>query len=273
MSINRNGLGKGLSALLGSSNDEDNNEQRGIIELKITDIEPNTNQPRKKFDDIKLTQLSESIKQYGIIQPIIVKKENDTYKIVAGERRWRAARIANIKTIPVIIKELTKKQDMEIALIENLQREDLNPIEKAKAYESLINEYEITQEELSITLGKSRSAITNSLRILGLNDKIKDLIINGELSSGHARALLSIEDDDTKMFLIEEIRNNNYSVRQTENLVNKYLNRKNSSIKEKIVNEEHVKIKDRLQDIFGTKVSLIANNNKGKILIEYYSNE
>ena len=179
--MNKKGLGKGLGALISAANEEVNeeiNEKKGIVELKINDIEPNINQPRKKFDDEKLLKLSESIKKHGVVQPIIVKKEDNTYRIVAGERRWRAARMAGLKTIPVIIKELSERQVMEIALIENLQREDLNPIEEAEAFERLLNEYNLTQEELSEAIGRSRSAIANTIRLLGLSEKVKNCLIN-----------------------------------------------------------------------------------------------
>ena len=163
----KKGLGKGLEALIST----EGNDEKGILELKITDIEPSSEQPRKLFDDEKLIQLSESIKQHGVVQPLIVKKEGNSYKIVAGERRWRASRLAGLKTVPVIVKDFSKRQVMEIALIENLQREDLNPIEEAEAYEKLINEFNLTQEEISKTVGKSRPAIANSIRLLSLDRK------------------------------------------------------------------------------------------------------
>lgn len=268
---NKKGLGKGLGALL---TDNNSNDESSVKELKINEIEPNNNQPRKKFDDEKLKTLSESIMQHGIVQPIIVRKDGNIYRIVAGERRWRAARLAGLKTVPVVIKELTNKQVMEIALIENIQREDLNPIEEAEAFDRLLNEYNMTQEELSNSIGKSRSAIANTIRLLGLNEKVKEHLINGEITSGHARALLSINEEDLQIEVCKEVIEKNLSVRETESLVKKNLKEKNKvKIRRENRNEEIIKIEEDLKNIFGTKVKLLDKNNKGKILIEYYSND
>lgn len=264
----RKGLGKGLGALI-ETHDMYSNE---VKELRINDIEPNINQPRKSFDDEKLQQLSESIKQHGIVQPIIVKKDNDIYRIVAGERRWRAARLAGLTSVPVVIKDISNKEVMEIALIENLQREDLNPIEEAEAYERLMKEYNLTQEDISSTVGKSRSAIANSLRLLNLNEKIRDSLTLGQISSGHARALLSLQDEEQQLKALDEVIKKELNVRDTEKLVKQYLSKKDKrrSIKE---NEEFKEIEDRFKNVFGTKVKLVAGKNKGKIMIEYYSND
>lgn len=262
----KRGLGKGLGALISSAN----SEETGVKEIKINDIEPNINQPRKNFNDEKLLQLSESIKQHGIVQPIIVKKEADIYRIVTGERRWRAARIAGLTMVPVIIKELSNRQVMEVALIENLQREDLNAIEEAEAFERLIKEYKMTQEEVSIAVGRSRSAIANSIRLLGLSEKIKSFVINGELSSGHARAIITIQDSTLQQKAAEEVILKNINVRETEKLVKKYLSHK-IKLKPQQKKAELIEIEDKLKNIFGTKVQLVSNNKKGKILIEYYS--
>lgn len=264
----KKGLGKGLGALLTSEEDV----TTGVTEMRINDIEPNMGQPRKKFDDEKLMQLSESIKQHGVVQPIIVRKENNGYKIIAGERRWRAARLAGLTVVPVVIKDISDKQVMEIALIENLQREDLNPIEEAEAYEKLISEYKMTQEEISNTVGKSRSAVANSLRLLNLNEKIREYLIEGALSSGHARALLSIEDNSVQISVAEEIIKRELNVRDTEKMVKQILSRKPAK-KEKKMSEEYRDLEENFKEIFGTKVKLLAGNKKGKILIEYYSNE
>jgi ParB family chromosome partitioning protein len=262
-------LGKGLDALISNEKTEDS----GIKELKINEIEPNINQPRKRFDDEKLQQLAESIKQHGIVQPIIVSNEDNTYRIVAGERRWRAARLAGITTVPVIIKNVSKREEMELALIENLQREDLNPIEEAEAYEKLIREHGITQEELSGIIGKSRPAIANSLRLLALDEKVKGYLINEEISSGHARALLAIEDKELQKKAADEVISMKLSVRETEKLVKKYLDSKKQKVRSKSKSAEHIEIEERLKEIFGTKVKLVTNNKKGKIMIEYYSND
>jgi len=276
----KNALGKGLNALFPDNDDENLNSL--IKEVKINDIEPNINQPRKNFDDEKLKLLSESIKEQGIIQPIVVKKDGDIYKIIAGERRWRAARIAGLQTVPVIIKDVSDKKSMEIALIENIQREDLNPIEEAEAYEHLINEYEMTQEEISTLVGKSRPAITNYLRILKLSDNIKRYILDGSITGGHARAILSLEDDELKEKVVKEIIENDLSVRETEKLVNK-LNKNIKNEKNKAENnkkniidetsENIAQIEEKLKKIFGTKVVLQSKKDKGKILIEFYSKD
>lgn len=261
-------LGKGLGALIYT---EDSGEDN-ITELKINDVEPNINQPRKTFDDDKLLQLAESIKDHGIVQPIVVKKEKNTYKIVAGERRWRAARIAGLKTVPVIVKELTERQIMEIALIENLQREDLNPIEEAEAYDKLIKEYEMTQEEISKIVGKSRSAVANSIRLLNLNEKVREFLIDGSISSGHARTLIVIENQELQVKVAEEIIKRGLNVRETEKLVKRYLTEKPKK-KEKILSEEIIEIEEKIKNVFGTKVRITPNEKKGKIMIEYFSSD
>ncbi|KNY29748.1 ParB/RepB/Spo0J family partition protein [Pseudobacteroides cellulosolvens] len=265
----KKGLGKGLGALIDEGT---TNEDKGIMELKINEIEPNKGQPRKYFDDDKLTHLAESIKQHGIVQPIIVKNEDGVYRIVAGERRWRAARIAGLTKVPVLLKELSNKQVMEIALIENIQREDLNPIEEAEAFEKLIKEYNMTQDEVASVVGKSRSAIANTIRLLHLNTTIKEYLINGSLSSGHARALLSIDDEKIQEKVAEEIKNSGLNVRDTEKLVKKYLTKKKTH-KENNRNDNYNAIEERLKDILGTKVQIVEKNKKGKIMIEYYSLE
>lgn len=263
----KKGLGKGLGALI--SNDSTENES-GVVEIRINEIEPNSGQPRKFFDDEKLFQLSESIKQHGIIQPIIVKKDANIYTIIAGERRWRAAKLAGLSKIPVLIKDFTEKQVMEIALIENLQREDLNPIEEADAFLNLMNEFSLTQEQIAETIGRSRSAIANSLRLLGLSGEVKKFVISGDLTSGHARTLVIIQDENLQHSAAQYIVQNKLSVRETENYI-KNLFKNNVNKKPKIENPDYKVVEDKLKNILGTKVKLLANNNKGKITIEYYS--
>lgn len=262
----KKGLGKGLGALIASAETDDN----GVKELRINEIEPNVGQPRKNFNDEKLSQLAESIKQHGVVQPLIVQKDGDTYRIVAGERRWRASRIAGLQTVPVIVRDLSNKQVMEIALIENLQREDLNPIEEAEAYERLMDEFGMTQEEISITVGKSRPAIANSVRLLTLQVKIRDMVITGEISSGHARAILSIEDKAMQLNAVEEIIKKELNVRETELLVKKLMTKK-ASKRKKSDDIEYLALEERFREIFGTKVKILNNKKNGKILIEYYS--
>ena len=267
--MTKKGLGRGLGALLSTDDKEDS----GIMEIKINDIEPNTNQPRKNFSDEKLTQLAESIKQHGVVQPIIVKKEGEIYRIVAGERRWRASRMAGLTTIPVIVKDLSNRQLMEIALIENLQREDLNPIEEAEAYDRLIKEYNMTQEEISRTIGKSRSAVANSLRLLNLCDEVIEYLKNGELTSGHARCLVTVEDKSTQIKIARTIIEKQLNVRDTEKLVKSLLTKKTVQKKPKQELENIVEIEEKFSNVFGTRVKLLSGRKKGKILIEYYSND
>lgn len=270
----KKGLGKGLGTLF-----EDDNEivdDSGIKELKISQIEPNKNQPRKKFDKEKLVALSESIKENGLIQPIIVTKaDNDRYIIVAGERRWRAAKLAGLSTVPSIVKEYTDKTVAEVALIENLQREDLNPIEEALGYKELSEKYFLTQEEISKIVGKSRSAIANAMRLLSLEDEIRDKIISGEISEGHARAVLSLEGIDLRNFLVSQIIESGLNVRQAEVLAKQL----QKGIKEKkkkapnVYDIELERIQNRLSSNLGTKVTISHNDRKGKIEIEYYGND
>ncbi len=274
----KKGLGKGIGALLNTDTVIDNVlDKNGITELKITDIEPNKNQPRRKFDDEKIAALAESIKEYGVLQPIVVKKlDTGFYQIIAGERRWRASRIAGIKKIPAIIKEYDKKETMEIALIENLQREDLNAVEEAEGYKELIEEFGLTQEELSKKLGKSRPAIANSLRLLNLPDEIKQYLIEEKISSGHARALLGAEKKEIMLLAAEKIINDEMNVRQTEAYIaqlQKIKPVKKKSAKEQEIERYMLSLEENLSTAFGTKVKIHHKKNKGKIEIEYYSND
>ncbi len=252
--------------------DEFGNLNEGVEIMSVTKIVANPNQPRKKFDETALEELAVSIKNVGIIQPIVVcPTGDDTYVIVAGERRFRANKIAGNTTIPVIIKNYTRKQIKEIALIENLQRQDLNPIEEAQAYKSLIDEYDFTQEQLAQRLGKSRPAITNSLRLLNLNPVVIDMVISGRLSAGHARCLSSIKDYIVQNTYAIAACDKKLSVHQLEVMVSNYLN---PNKKQKKVQEQYVELKDLANIMnrkFGTKVYAVGNNNKGRIYIDYYS--
>lgn len=255
-----------------TSYDSEGKLNEGVELLSLNKIITNPNQPRKKFDQNLLDELAVSIKNYGVIQPIIVCPiGDDSYEIVAGERRYRASKIAGNTTIPVIIKNLTKKQIKEISLIENLQRQDLNPIEEAQSYKSLIEEYDFTQEQLADRLGKSRPAITNSLRLLNLNPVVIDMVVNGRLSAGHARCLSSIKDYIVQSTYAIAACDKQLSVRQLELMVRNYLNPKN---KEKKIPELSVELKDLaniMQKKLGTKVNAVGNNNKGRIYIDYYT--
>ena len=268
----KKGLGKGLGALLDASGVF--SEESGIVELRINDIEPNKEQPRKHFKKEKLEALAESIKQHGVIQPIIVKKKNDGYKIIAGERRWRAAKLAGLNIIPSIIVDISSRETMEIALIENLQREDLNPIEEAEAYQKLMEEHGLTQEALSKVVGKSRAAIANSVRLLSLTDKVRDMLIEELLTPGHARTLINIEDKEKQQSLANDIVERKLSVREAEKLASEQKQVKQKSNKKSIMKDANIiDIEETLKSIFGTKVDLRHNTNKGKIVIEYYSND
>lgn len=246
--------------------------------VKITQIEPNKSQPRKQFDEDALQELADSIKQYGVLEPLIVTKKGKFYEIIAGERRWRAARLAGIKEVPVVIREYTDREIMEISLIENIQREDLNPIEEALAYESLINEYSLTQEEVAEKVSKNRSTIANSLRLLKLCDEVRQMIIEDKLTTGHARALIPIEDAELQTEAANFIFDNKLSVRDTEIYIKKLLSIPKES-KENIVATNDLSIfyndiESRLKDILGAKIAIKSKNNeKGKIEINYYSQD
>lgn len=268
--MNKRGLGKGLGALIPESEDK---VQNGVVELKITEIEPNDKQPRKAFDDIALNELAESIKEHGVVQPIIVRKMGSGYQIVAGERRWRASRLAGKKTIPAIIKDYSNLEVMELALIENLQREDLNSIEEAMAYKSLIEEYNLTQEEIAKKIGKSRPAIANALRLLQLPDEIKAMVAEGKITEGHARALLAIDGKKKQLEIAERIINQQMNVRQVEKLAKEKKKKEKTEALPDEYQLEINQIEERLKAALGTKVTIQHKKNKGKIEIEYYSNE
>lgn len=267
----KKGLGKGLDALISSTNDLDQ-QNNNILDLKINDVEPNSQQPRKVFDQEKLEALAESIRTHGVVQPIIVRKEEDRYILVAGERRWRASKLAGLKTIPVIVKDLSSKENMEIALIENLQREDLNPIEEAEAYQKLLNDHEMTQEDVAKVVGKSRAAIANSVRLLNLSSEIRNMLIDGRLTSGHARTLVTISDEDRREKLAAEIVEKSLNVREAEKLSSK--EEKKPSVKNKDKTSKTIYVQDmeeRLQTLYGTKITLTGGKEKGKIVFEFFS--
>lgn len=277
--MSKKGLGKGLGNLFDSGDipDFSQTEETGnASETSINLIEPNRNQPRKSFDAEKLDALSQSIAENGVIQPITISpQKNGRYIIVAGERRWRAAKKAGLKTIPAVVKEYTEEQIAAIALIENLQREDLNPIEEALGYKSLTEKFALTQEQIGKRVGKSRSAVTNSMRLLALDDDIQKLLIDGRLSSGHARALLAVEDEDLRRVLADEIIKNNLNVRQAEEMSKKLNNprKKPPSRNNEAYQAEINHLQEQLSSDFGTKVKILHGAKRGKIEIEYYGNE
>ena len=243
------------------------------IMLKIDEVEPNREQPRKTFDEEKLQELADSIESHGIIQPLIVQKMDDYYEIIAGERRWRAARLAGLKEVPVIVKDYSPGEAVEIALIENIQREDLNPIEEALAYQRLISEFGLKQEEAAERVSKSRTAVTNSLRLLKLDERVKQLVIEEQISSGHARALLAVSDPDTQYELAMKVFDNKLSVRETEKLIKNLDKVKPEKYKpDPQILAAYKTIEERLKSIMGSKVSIKENKGgHGKIEIEYYS--
>ncbi len=276
MAVKRRGLGKGLSALIPEERQlnlmEDEADKGTVVELDISSIEPNKEQPRKTFEKEPLEELKNSIKQYGLLQPLVVRKVGGKYEIIAGERRWRAAKEAKIKKVPCIIKEVDDTQALKLALIENIQRENLNPIEEAQAYKTLIDEYDLTQEEVALALGKSRSYIANTIRLLNLDNEIIEYISEGKITSGHGKVLLGIKDKRERLELAKGIVENKLNVRETEKIASKAKKKVSSKVKmEK--NPIISQIEEGLMRVLGTKVSIITKKNGGKIEIEYYSDE
>jgi len=271
----KKGLGKGLEALFGDDIEEKIDEisnKKVITELKISQIEPNIDQPRKQFDEEKISELSKSIKENGLIQPIVVSKAGETYKIIAGERRWRAARMAGLTSVPVYIKEEIKGQQLlELALIENLQRQDLNSIEEANAYQALITEYGMTQEQVAEVIGKSRPKIANTVRLLSLDKRVQEMIITERISEAHARAILPIENKDKQYEIALMIEKKGLNVREVEMLMRK---KKKAPKKEKIEDIFAKSVEENMKDYLGTKVQIVTKSKeKGKIIIEYFSND
>lgn len=289
MAVKRNGLGKGLDSLIPnkyveksektsekkSSDSQENVNMTGEIMVKINSVEPNREQPRKEFDEDSLVELADSIKQFGILQPLIVQKKKDYYELIAGERRWRAAKIAGIKEVPVIIKNYSDQEIVEISLIENIQRENLNPIEEAMAYKRLLEEFDLKQDEVAERVSKSRTAVTNSMRLLKLSPRVQQMIVDDMISTGHARALLALDDEEQQYQIANRIFDEKLSVRETEKLVKSLKTPKKEVKKEK---NEHMfvyeNLEERMKGIIGTKVRVNAKaNGKGKIEIEYYSED
>ncbi len=278
MAARKSGLGKGIDTLIAPSKSvKTKEENKGVTYVNINKVEPNRNQPRHKFDEEKLEELSKSIGEHGILEPLIVQDREDYYEIIAGERRWRAAKMAELKEVPVIIKHYTEQEIVEISLIENIQREDLNPIEEAQAYKRLLNEFNLKQEEVAKRVSKSRAAVTNSMRLLKLDEKVQQMVINEEITTGHARALLALEND--KQFdAAKKIVNESISVRGTEKMVKSMQQDKSESTKKKQDNRQlelvYQNIAEKMKAALGTKVSIVPKDNqKGKIEIEYYSSQ
>ena len=275
MSINKkSALGKGLGALIPEESKQNIKEKKQPLSISLNLIKSNSEQPRKSFDDEKIAELAQSIKEHGIIQPILLNKDGDKYIIVAGERRWRAAKSLGLKEVPAIIMDLTEKDVLEISLIENIQRQDLNPIEEALAYKKLLKDFDLTQDELSKRIGKSRVAISNTIRLTALCDTVKQYLIDEVISEGHGRALLSIEDPKIQAEIAQKVIDEKLSVRELEKLIKFIKLDKKPKDKVRELNNPYYKdITERLQNYFGTRVSISNKNNKGKIEIEYYSEE
>ena len=278
--MKKTGQGLGLGALFSdytsdiTTYDVNGDLNKGVEEMDIELIIPNPEQPRKNFDEYLLNELAISIKRYGVIQPITVVKNGLKYIIIAGERRYRACKIAGLKKIPVIVKDYTEKECKEIALIENLQREDLNPIEEAVAFRKLIDEYNLSQEELANNLGKSRPAIANSLRLLTLHPQVQKLVVDGRLSAGHARCLVSIKDYDAQIKYANAAADKKISVRELEMMVNAYLNPNKETPKKTIkLTQELKEFVNDMQRIFATKVKIVGNEEKGRIYMDYYTKD
>ena len=295
MAVKRGGLGKGLDSLIpdmnvGSAASPKTEVKTKIVEkvvekvvevekpvevkVKVTKIEPNKEQPRKNFDEDALIELSESIKQHGVLQPILVQERKGYYEIIAGERRWRAAKLAGLKEVPVIIKKFSEQEIVEISLIENIQRENLNPIEEAIAYKRLLTEFHLKQDEVAERVSKSRTAVTNSMRLLKLDERVQEMVIEEKLSTGHARALLGIEDLELQYQTACKVFDEKMSVRDVEKLV-KAMNIPKKEIKKPEINQIiYEDMSEKLKQIMGTKVQILPKNNeKGKIEIEYYSSD
>ena len=287
MPVKRKGLGKGLDSLIPenksakvSSSESKKTEETAELKsgeqmMKINMVEPNRDQPRRNFEEDALLELADSIKQYGVLQPLIVRKRNDYYEIIAGERRWRAAKMAGVKEVPVIIKEYNEQEILEIALIENIQRENLNPIEEAMAFKKLLEEFNLKQDEVAERVSKSRTAVTNSMRLLKLDQRVQQMIIDDMISTGHARALLAIDDPEQQYMLANKIFDEKLSVREIEKLIKEIKNPKKQKEKKVIENAFiYEDIEDKMKQVLGTKVHVASKGKgKGKIEIEYYSDK
>lgn len=293
MAVKKSGLGKGIDSLIPKQNIEKKPAiekkmdtvkpekeivvktvvKKEEIKLKITEVEPNREQPRKKFDEDALLELAESIKQFGVLQPLLVQKRDGYYEIIAGERRWRAAKLAGLKEVPVIIKDFSEQEIVEISLIENIQRENLNPIEEALAYKRLLNEFHLKQDEVAERVSKSRTAVTNSVRLLKLDERVQQMVIDDMISTGHARALLGTDDKEMQYKIAQKVFDEKLSVREIERLMK---NLHNEPKEKKEIPHEFIfqNLEEKMKALLGTKVAINHKaNNHGKIVIDYYSNE
>lgn len=287
MAVKKTGLGKGLDSMIpvypvkpraAAEKPKEEKENKAEKLLKITEVEPNREQPRKKFDEDALLELADSIKQFGVLQPLLVQKRKDYYEIIAGERRWRAAKMAGLKEIPVIVKEFSDQEIVEISLIENIQREDLNPIEEAQAYKRLLTEFHLKQDEVAERVSKSRTAVTNSMRLLKLDERVQQMLIDDMLTTGHARALLAIEDPELQWKAANRIFDEKMSVRDVEKMVKSLQKDKKEKQEDRKQEDAYTYIyrdmEEKMKAILGTKVKVNHGaDHRGKIEIEYYSDE
>ncbi|MCL2593525.1 MAG: ParB/RepB/Spo0J family partition protein [Defluviitaleaceae bacterium] len=276
MSNIKKGLGKGLSALISSEEKISEIDSAAVLEIDINKIEPNKNQPRRNFNEESLAELATSIKEFGIIQPIIVNEEDGYYQIVAGERRWRAARMLKLQTVPAIVKNYSESDTLSIALIENIQREDLNPIEEALCYQRLMDMFFFKQEDIAKKVGKNRNTISYTLSLLNLDPRVQNFIAEGRLKVGHARKLLDVKEGDSQFHLADKIIDNEFSIKETEQAIEELAKEPKEEIKEKAKKTktyDQIHFENTLKNMLGTKVNLKSGKNKGKIEIEYYSND
>lgn len=271
MAVKKSGLGRGFDAIFADNSVEDISSGVSTVKVKLIDIEPNRDQPRKQFDDEALTELSNSISQHGVLQPLLVRPMPDGgYQLVAGERRWRASRMAGLTEVPVVIRDLTDSQVAQLALVENLQRENLNPLEEANGYKELSDKFGYTQEKISEIVGKSRSAVANALRLLNLSESVQEMVSSGSLSMGHARALLSVEDGKTQKEIAKLVVQNDLSVRETERLVRNAVKEKAVGKKTKKRNPYYDEAELALSQILGRKVKITKSSKKGSLEIEFF---
>lgn len=274
MAAKKSGLGRGFGEIFADNSVEDISGDTSPVKVKLSDIEPNRDQPRKQFDEDALAELSDSILKHGVLQPLLVRPMPDGgYQLVAGERRWRASRMAGLTEVPVVIRSLTDSQVAELALVENLQRENLNPIEEANGYAELSEKFGYTQEEISEIVGKSRSTIANALRLLNLPETVRELVSNGSLSMGHAKAILSVESDDGKTTLAKFAAQNGISVRETERLARNYAKEPPKGKKTKKRNPYYDEAELALSDVLGRKVSITKSSKKGSLQIEFFDDD
>lgn len=271
--MSRKALGRGLKALIPQAEER----EEGVQELHISNIHPNPNQPRRHFEESALQELADSIRQHGVLEPLIVRPVDGSYEIVVGERRWRACQIAGVTVVPVLIRELSEREAMELALVENLQREDLNPMEEAEAYQRLLDEFGLTQEEVARRVGKERSTVANRLRLLGLRGRAREALVKGEITAGHAKALLSLNSELQRDSVVRRIMEEDLSVRQTEELVKRLQGRakppKPSKETRQVRDVHWAAVEDEFRRVLGTKVNVVHQGSKGRIEIEFYDEE